>query len=142
MTSQGPTQDHRSVRLMFAYDGLKVTLQSRQQVAMLAPASHRVDEYENHSGTWIEVRDAEQRVLYRRVLHDIMPSTLEAPSGDPERTFTRVPIKDNRGVFSVVVPDLAQGRTLLLLASPAVARQGSAQVVAKIDLSEGPRSPK
>jgi hypothetical protein len=134
VTRQIPSYENLAIRLTFSYDGRKVKLQSTQYLRMKAPPSDRVDEYEKQSGTWIELRDAEQRVLYRKVLHDVMPTAMEAPSGDPVRTFTRVPAPSQKGVFSVVVPDLAQAAQVLLYSSPGDAPHNQAEVIAKFDL--------
>ena len=135
MTAPPPPNDTSAVRLMFAYDGRRVSLKSAQPVTMRVPASDRIDESTNRSGTWIEVRDFRDRVLYRKVLHDPMPTTLEVPSGDPVRTFTRVPAPKSSGVFSVVIPEPAQGATLVLWASPADAPAQAAEAIGKFELS-------
>lgn len=135
MTSQRPPQENLALRLMFAYEGRKVSLESAQPVAMRVPPSDRTDEYEKHSGTWIEVRDNRDRVLYRKVLHDPMPASLEVPSGDPVRTFTRVAAKTS-GTFSVVVPELPDGTTLHLWASPQGEPARAAELVGRFPLSQ------
>ena len=85
-----PPRPNRALRLIFSYKGSKATLESRQEIAMTVPPSDRTYEYEQQSGFWFELRDAQDRVLYRRVMRNPMEEELEAPSGDPSRPFTRV----------------------------------------------------
>jgi len=103
---------------------------------MKAPPTDRIDEYETQSGAWMELRDDQQRVLYRRVLHNLIPDALEAPSGDPARSFTRVHVEPGKGAFSIVVPDLATSARVLLYDSPAEARHLEAKCIADIELKK------
>jgi hypothetical protein len=64
---------------------------------MRLPPSEVYD-YERHSGAWFELRDAEGRVLYRRVTPIPIAQDLEAPSGDSKRPFTHVEA-EQRGTF-------------------------------------------
>jgi hypothetical protein len=119
VSPQASAPDNLAIRLTFSYEDRTITIQSRQHLRMKAPPTDQIDEYENHSGAWVELRDDKQRVLYRKVLHSLVPSEIEAPSGDPTRTFTRVPARSGKGVFSIVVPDLPQTARVLLYDSPA-----------------------
>jgi hypothetical protein len=136
MTSQRPTQENLALRLMFDYEGRKVNLRSAQPVTMRVPASDRTDEYEKQSGTWIEVRDTRDRVLYRKLLHDPLQTSLEVPSGDPVRTFTRVVAPEARGAFSVVIPELAEAAMLVLWASPRDQPARPAEIVGQFPLTQ------
>jgi hypothetical protein len=128
VSPQAPAPDNLAIRLTFSYDDRTITIQSRQHLRMKPPPSDQIDEYERQSGTWIELRDDKQRVLYRKVLHDLIPTELEAPSGDPTRSFTRVPAKSSKGVFSIVVPDLAQAARVLLFDTPKRAESDRASI--------------
>jgi hypothetical protein len=136
VSPQASAYDNLAIRLTFSYQGRKVALQSRQHLRMKAPPTDRIDEYEKQSGAWIELRDDKQRVLYRRVLHNLIPDALEAPSGDPARSFTRVHVEPGKGVFSIVVPDLAMSARILLYDGPAEGRDHEAKCVADIDLKK------
>jgi hypothetical protein len=94
----------RSVRLIFSYDGDDVRLESRQPVEMLASPSDPVEGYENETGFWTEVRNAQGSVLHRQIMHDPIPRDTEVFSPDPERSIARVAIERPHGVFWVLVP--------------------------------------
>jgi len=132
----------RTLRLTFEYEGTTVRLLSRQAVEMLAPPSDRTDEYANHAGFWVEVRDAEDRVLYRRILHHPIQWTREAPSGDPQRPFTRVPNDSKRGVFTVLVPDFPNAQHVRLVGSPPGEPARAAEEIMRVDLKQTPRPEK
>jgi hypothetical protein len=123
----------RATRLLVEYDGDDLRVTSSQSVRMRVPASDPTYAFQEQSGFWLEVRAADQECLYRKVLHHPMDGELEAPSGDPERPFTmtRAPAK---GVFVLVVPELSEGRELVLYASPARDPNSSARAFAAIDL--------
>jgi len=100
----GGDQEPQSVRLIFAYDGDEVRLESRQPVNMVAPASDPVEGFENHMGFWTEVRDAQGAVLHRQILHDPVRRDAEVFSPNPDRSIRRVPDEQPSGMFWVVVP--------------------------------------
>ncbi len=100
----GDDREPRAVRLIFAYDGDEVRLESRQPATMLAPAGDAVEGFDDHTGFWTEVRDAQGTVLHRQILHDPMRSAAEVFSPDPDRSIRRVPDERPSGVFWVVVP--------------------------------------
>src|SRR5687767_3227839 len=80
----------QALRVTVAYDRGKVRVVSQQRIDMRVPPSDPVYDYEGHSGAWFELRDPNGLVLYRRVTPNLIPQDQEAPSGDPQRPFTRV----------------------------------------------------
>jgi hypothetical protein len=135
-------QRNRALRLIFNYRGTQVQLASQQQVEMISPPSDPIDEYEEHSGFWIELRDSEESVVYRQVMHNPIQLELEAPSGDPERPFTNVKNDTDEGTFMVIVPDIEQAITLTLHSSPVDEPAGPAREIVRIDLKQTRSKPR
>ena len=127
-----PLRPNRALRLIFSYKGAKPTLVSRQELEMIVPPSDRTSEYEQHSGFWVEVRDAEERVIYRRVMRNPMEEEREAPSGDPKRPFTRVRPQNPQGVFAVLVPYVDAAEELVLFSSPGGAHNQAAREISRV----------
>lgn len=132
-------QRNRALRLIFNYQGTQVQLTSQQQVEMMAPPSDPIDEFEGRSGFWVELRDAEENLLYRQVMHNPIQLDHEAPSGDPEHPFTHVKNEAAEGTFMLIVPYLEQASTLVMHSSPADEPADPAKEIARIDLKQ-PRS--
>ena len=128
----------RTLRLTFEYKGTDVRLIARQSVDMMAPPSDRLDEYADHAGFWVELRDGNDRVLYRRVTQNPIALDREAPSGDPQRPFTRVPDDTKQGVFTLLVPDLKEARELRVMGSPPDALARAARQILRVDLASRP----
>lgn len=64
------------------------------------------------TGTWIEVRDAEDRRIWARVLDEhTFAGTLRMQAGDGIGTMTRVPV--DRVTDTVLVPAAEGGRVLI-----------------------------
>jgi len=129
-------QRDRSLRLIFNYQGTQIQLASQQRVEMTAPPSDPMDEYEGQSGFWIDVRDSEDSVLYRQIMHNPIQLELEAPSGDPERPFTQVKNETSEGTFMVIVPDIEAGVVLAMHSSPPDEPASPAKEIARIDLKQ------
>ncbi len=118
----------RTVRLVFSYQGDEVRLVSRQKVDMIPPAptgppmergaAGRSLAAAPAAGCWYEVRDAGDRALLRQPMADPIRRDVEVFSPDPGRSIRRAPQANPRGTFVVLVPDLPEGREVVLLAAP------------------------
>jgi hypothetical protein len=133
-SEQAPRGPERAFRLIFSYKGTRAQLASQQAVEMTLPPSHPMHDYGKQSGFWFELRDAAERVLYRRVIHDPFRTEMEAPSGDPSRPFTRMPVKDPQGTFVILVPALDPAQSVVLCAGPSDPRARAAKEIVRVSL--------
>jgi hypothetical protein len=105
-TSQTPEASKQTLRLTLEYERQDVRLVAGQRVVMIPPPSESQTLHQGQSGTWIELRDANEAVLYQRVLHNPIRYAVE----EPEREETGRPrwhkIENPRGTFQLLVPDL------------------------------------
>jgi hypothetical protein len=112
-------QPAKAVRLVFSFDGDHVNLVSQQPVEMTLPPSDPVEGTEGHKGFWYELRDAQDRPLYRKAMHQPMGEDVEVFSNDPQQhSVTRQTVPNRKGVFVVLVPDTENGHAVTLSSSP------------------------
>ncbi len=114
-------QQDRSIRLTFSYEGSQVRLVSRQILDKRPPSSDPLLDPQKdapQSGFWIELRDREDRAVYRKIMHNPIELSVETISEDSERTFTRQPISEPRGTFFSVIPNLEEAESVVILSSP------------------------
>jgi hypothetical protein len=105
------------VRLTFEYDDTgQLRLVRRTTRPKPAPPGHDLDRDPRPDRIWIEVRDRDERRLYRRVLRDPLQQTAEDFHRDGR--ITRVPKAAGRGVFTVVVPDEKKATVVVIVAGP------------------------
>jgi hypothetical protein len=122
-----------AIRLTFAYEGTEVRLLSRQTFTMVLPPTDPLDGLEGQSGFWYELRDAGGRPLYRRIVRNPIQHHIEvheAESDFPSRRMVEAP----QGVFTALVPDLAEAQTLVLCSSPFTSVYGPVADLAKFSL--------
>lgn len=130
----GDSGPRRAIRLTIVRDGNDLKVASSQSVKMRVPPSDPTYGFEDNSGFWFELRSDRQECVYRRVIPNPLADDLEAPSGDPERPFTRVPAPAREQVFVLLVPDTEEGRELVLCGAPRGAPTGKARAFAAVDL--------
>jgi hypothetical protein len=106
------------VRMIFSFDGEHLHLVSQQSVEMILPPSDPVQGFEGRKGFWYELRDAQDRPLYRRVMHNPMREDVEVFSDDPKQSVARQIVPNRKGVLVVDVPDTEEGHTVILSSSP------------------------
>ena len=132
------------LRLTFTREGNVLHLESAQPVDMVPLPSHeRLDPQEQRSGFWIELRDQQDRAVYRRVVPDPRPTWTEVFTGDPAEPFAQYQGGAASNVFVLVVPDRDAARTLVLVGEPVAEAAGapsprlaSASEIARFDLRD------
>jgi len=110
----------RALRLIFSYSGQEVRLVGRQSVEMTVPPSDPLPAQERgRSGFWYELRDADRRTLYSRVVSNPIPTSTEVLTDDPKRPVAREELGgDVQGVFVLLCPEIEAARTVALFSSP------------------------
>jgi len=129
-----PPERPRAVRLTIAYEGDRMELVAQQSVAMKVPPSDPVEGGPGpagpgvdlgepgegavaRTGFWVDVKDAEDRTLYRRVMHEPIRRDVEVFSPEPRQTVQRAPLEtaEPRGVFTVVLPEIEAAQAVSLI---------------------------
>lgn len=113
------------LRLTFAYDETSLQLIRSQRIEKVSPPTLTPPPQEGQPGYWFEVRDANERLLYHRVLHDPFQITLEVFSEPPQESITRVPNPNRSGELMVLVPDPANAATFIFYGPPMNAKSES-----------------
>jgi hypothetical protein len=131
----------RALRFTFSYQGGSVELLGQQNLDAVPPPSDALEDFGGQSGFWYELRDAAAQPLYRRVIENPVQFHLEGPPDDSESTsdLQRVPVESPQGMFTLMVPDLAEARTLALVSSPldSATLAEPARDLAVFDLAQG-----
>lgn len=125
-----------AVRLTFTNDEGELELVDARRARMRVPAGERIDENDKRIGNWVEVRDAEGEVLYRRRTRPVAAETVEVPRAGGR--FERVPSRAPQ-VVSALVPDVEGARRVLLRERrPAGEERGESEEVdhASVSLDE------
>lgn len=121
-----------SLRLELSYDYLNVRIQSAQRVKMMAPTGESTL-LTGHSGSWIELRDAEEKVLYQRVIWLPMAPVVEVaePPSTRQMTWRASPLVE--GTLDVIVPDAPETTAILIFANPRDTPAAQAVVIARVN---------
>lgn len=108
----------QAIRLTFEYRGNEVSLRSARRLKKRTPPSVTGAELERThqvAGDWVELRDKEDRVLYRHRASDLIPTHVEVRSGDPKQPFKRIQGHLDHGTFRVLIPAVDDARRLVLV---------------------------
>ena len=116
MTAQTPPS--RSLRLTFAYDDEGLRLVDRTRRLGVAPPTAPLDRDPPPAAVVVEVRAEGGGALYRTLLADPIPQSLE--SFDPEAGLRRHAHAPPSGGFSAVVPAPEDATEVVVWAGPAV----------------------
>jgi hypothetical protein len=111
----------KAVRLTFSYDGPAVKLISQDRVEMTVPQSDPLKGFARQKGFWAELRDKQDKTLYRQVIHNPTRNDAEVfpdPNENPEQSIAREAAPKRKGVFVVLVPDTDEGDSVTMCRSP------------------------
>ena len=104
--SQSAADYTHSFRLTFAYVDNDIHLARTERIAMISPAAAGPPPASDQTGYWVEVSDAEGRLLYHRALHDPTRADIEVFGDEPGEPIYRTENRARSGEFEVIVPDL------------------------------------
>lgn len=122
MNLKDPRQSPHAWRLTFAYEGESFTLTSTRRLAKRIPPGQRATT--GHSGRFLELRDANRKVLYRRSIGELVSETVEYRTGDSAHPLRRARAPKH-GEVSVLVPDLPDGAAVAIVAAGAARPDGT-----------------
>jgi hypothetical protein len=122
-------------RLTFAYEGDEFTLVSLRKLVKRVPPGQQIEP--DRSGRFVELRGANNEVLYRRSVDHIIPDTVEYPTGDPAQPLGRV-AAPRHGEVAILVPAEPEGRSVAVVAVGRPPGMGERKTQ-KSAVADGPR---
>jgi len=108
-----------TLRVTFVYRGHDIAVAGTRKVRMIVPPAVSPAPEKGQSGYWIEVRAADGRLLFHRVLHSPIRVDVEVFAYGERQSITRIPVAEPRGEFEALVPDLPEADSLVLYGPPA-----------------------
>jgi hypothetical protein len=129
-------------RLTFRYDGERIELVKRQRVQMIAPpAIGRAPDADRDEGTWLELRDPGEKILYFKDIRRLMRAEVDVHS--PDGKIRHVVGTPGQGTFDVVVPDAPPASAVAVMSTPMDAREArqKAREIARFPLDRGDAEP-
>ena len=141
LRQQGIPADHprKTFRLTFRFAEGKVQLISSEKLDMICPPSvGERPETEKHGGFWMELRDANNRVLFHRLLPLMNSVEVHSPDGKIQRVFGDV----KESIFEVLLPDNADAKSITLMGESLVAvkerkKSGGSHELSRFDMPKG-----
>ncbi len=129
----------RTLRLTFQYEGSRIELVRQMRVEKLTPPSLTPCPDRKSSGYWVELRDKRGKCLFHRLLPDAIRDSAEIyPEGKP---LVRTKLREVKGRFEVLLPDLDEGATVVVMGHPisaeALLRHKPCGELAKFDINPG-----
>jgi hypothetical protein len=101
-----------AIEIVFGAAGLLFTRATNIREVPIEPMpSDPIDEPDGRVGFWVDVRDANDRVVYRRILND-RGNVIEGP-GETSEMFVSVR-RVERAPLHVIVPHVPGGRVVLM----------------------------
>jgi hypothetical protein len=126
-----------SLRLTLSYSGTRVNLERIDRLEMIPSPDERVGSTEARAGSWVELRDADQRVLYQQILYNPIRFDVEVAEDPVSGQLRRQAKGRSEGIFELVIPDMPEAETIRVFASRPEAFDEPAVEVLRMALNDG-----
>jgi len=121
-----PPASRRTLRLTIKTSEEGFDLVSVERLNMITPPQPgERPEAGKHGGHWIELRDAENRVLAFRLIDQSLLNSVEVHS--PDEKIRREFSKTKEGIFEVLLPDIDAAQSAVLVGNPIGPRKAGAK---------------
>jgi hypothetical protein len=112
-----PRVSRRTLRILFEYEGDEFRILNKVRVDKITPPTLTpCPEPGKSAGYWVELRDARGNCLFHRLLPDAIRDSAEIyPEG---KSLTRTPLREVKSQFEVLLPDLPESDTVLVMGHP------------------------
>jgi hypothetical protein len=127
-----PSVSRKSLRLTFRVSDGSVELLSVEHLVMITPPqAGEVPQAGKHSGFWLELQGSRSKVLAHRLIDPTQLNSVEvhSPDGKIERKFG--PVRD--GVFEVLLPDIDEAKSVVLMGDPIAGRAEKKKAAGKAE---------
>lgn len=105
-----------AIRLTFDVVDGKPSLRNLQRLQMRVPPQQKYARTDSGHGLWLELRDAEGKVLYCRILHaEALTMDAETRTGASDQPFSRRVAEHISSLFTAVVPDHPEARSFHIM---------------------------
>lgn len=127
--SRPPRPSRRSIRLTFRVSGSDVELVSQERLEMITPPQvGDRPEAGVHGGHWVELRDAEDRVLAHRLITPTELASVEVHS--PDRQIEHIVGEPEDRIVEVLLPDDDTATSATLMGEPLTRPRGRRRAAA------------
>jgi hypothetical protein len=112
-----PKTYRKSLRLTFSVKKDKIELIKSERLGMICPPQiGELPDMQRNGGFWLELRGADKKAFFHRVLTNQLGNSVEvhSPDGKIERVFGEV--EDH--VFQVLDPDVPESKKAVLIGDP------------------------
>jgi hypothetical protein len=131
-----PTSPPHALRLTFSYSDTEISLVAGRRTQMIAPPGETAKIEQGRVGSWVELRDSDQEVLYQQAVHSPIRFEVEVADEPGSGKMRWHKTAHKSGAFELLVPDILQADTLRLYASPPDALHEPARELARITLTD------
>jgi hypothetical protein len=95
-----------SSRFVASCNGKNVVLKSAKRIQAVSPPSDDLNESGGFVGSWIELRNADGMILYRRILHHFFNDTVEVATGRQGEVLSWQEAKGLDKSILIMVPEI------------------------------------
>lgn len=122
-------------RMIFKSEETSARLMSQQVIKMVAMPSAPLGDWKNTAGSWFELRNKENHLLYRRVLHSFHSKYVEVRLEKSDFSYELEESSISDRSFCLLIPEIAASAFLVLFGNQDEETPEPARELFRFDLS-------
>lgn len=133
-----PPLSETSLRVVLKYENNEFALEYKRELEKISPKSHDIAPLENEVGSWIELRDEDNRVIYRRILDNLFGRSVETLSDSDNEVHARNNVSISKFLYPLLVPKYDNASFLVLFSDfkHEISKPIAAQEVARFNIRQ------
>jgi hypothetical protein len=123
-----------SSRFVVSHSGKSVALVSAKRIQAISPPSDVINETSRTGGSWVELRNADDKILYCRILHEFFDDSVEIMTGRPGEPLSWQEAKGIKKNISVMVPEMPEADHIAIMSKDPDAKDEKAVEIARFSV--------
>jgi hypothetical protein len=123
-----------SSRFVVSRSGKSVALVSAKRIQAISPPSDDVNETGRTGGSWIELRNGDGKILYRRILHDFFDDSVEIMTGRSGEALSWQEASGIKKSIVVMVPEMPEADHMAIMSRDPAGKDEKAIEIARFSV--------
>jgi hypothetical protein len=95
-----------SSRFLLSHSGKNIALISAKRIQAISPPSDEINEIGRTGGSWVELRNDDNKILYKRILHNFFDESVEIMTDRSGEALSWQEAEGIKKIISIMVPEM------------------------------------
>jgi hypothetical protein len=123
-----------SSRFVISCTGKSAALISAKRIQAISPPSDDITEVDGRNGSWIELRNSDGKILYRRILHVFFDDSVEIMTGRSGEALSWLEAIGIKKSIVIMVPEMPEADHMAIMSGDPAGKDEKAVEIARFSV--------